>query len=278
MTSAVTLALSRGIYFAATMMLFGDAAFGALLRAKLPIVTPVRDWSLRWAALLGALLSGCVWLGLAAAQMAGAMNGEVLAETLTATLFGRLFLARLAALLGMALLLLLWRGGKLLAILGAIALALPAATGHAATAAPAGFTAIGAILDGTHLLTAGFWIGGLVILARLFQRKEPNLVLALSLFSDWAMIAVLILVMTGLIDAISILLSGGGAPSLLYLAVLGAKLLLVAGMLWLAAANRFKWLPQNRQTVIAKNIVRELCLGVMVVLLAGALGQLQPLR
>jgi putative copper export protein len=273
----VILALSRGIYFAATMILFGEQAFGVILRAKLPIILPVQIWALRWAALLLALVSGCIWLGLAAAQMAGMMNGQVLAETVTATLFGQLFLARLAALLGMALLLLFWRHGRLMAVLAAIALALPAATGHTALASPAGFAAVGMILDASHLLTAGFWIGGLVVLAALFRRKEPNLVLALSLFSDWAMIAVLILVMTGLIDAASILLGGKGTPSLSYLAVLGAKLVLVAAMLWLAATNRFKWLPRNAESTIGRNTVRELVMGLVVVLLAGALGQLQPL-
>jgi putative copper resistance protein D len=270
-------ALSRGVYYAATMILFGEAAFGVLLRAKLPVITPLRVWSLRWIALLSALVSGCLWLGLAAAQMAGAMSGQILGETLTATLFGELFLARLAALLGMALLLLFWRDGKRMAVLAAIALTVPAATSHVALASPAGFTLIGTILDAMHLLTAGFWIGGLVVLVLLFRRKEPNMVLALSLFSDWAMIAVLILVMTGLIDAASILLSGAGTPSLVYLAVLGAKLVLVAAMLWLATANRFKWLPQRREPLIERNTVREFVLGVVVVLLAGALGQLQPL-
>lgn len=271
------LALSRGVYYAATMFLFGDAAFGVLLRAKLPIIAPVRLWAVRWAALLLALLAAWLWLGLAAAQMAGTMNGKVLAETLTATLFGQLFLARLAALSSMALFLLFWRSGRLIAILAAAALALPAATSHAALASPAGFGAIGTILDGAHLLTAGFWIGGLVVLAALFRRQEPNLVLALSLFSDWAMMAVLLLVMTGLIDAASILLGGKGVPSLIYLWVLAAKLALVGVMLWLASANRLKWLPRNKQDVIARNTIRELMLGIVVVLLAGALGQLQPL-
>ena len=62
--------------------------------------------------------------------------------------------------------------------------------------------------DAVHLLTAGFWIGGLAVLVVLFRRKEPNILLALSLFSDWAMIAVLLLVMTGLINAASIILGG----------------------------------------------------------------------
>ena len=113
----------------------------------------------------------------------------------------------------MALLLLFWRRAKLMVLPAAIALALPAVTGHAALASPAGFAAIGTILDGVHLLTAGFWIGGLVVLAALFRRKEPNMLLALSLFSDWAMIAVLLLVMTGLIDAAQVLLGGKGALS-----------------------------------------------------------------
>ena len=50
-------ALSRGVYYAATMVLFGDAAFGVLLRTKLPIIAPLRVWSLRWGALLVALLA-----------------------------------------------------------------------------------------------------------------------------------------------------------------------------------------------------------------------------
>jgi putative copper export protein len=273
----VILALSRGVYFAATMVLFGDAAFGVLLRAKLPVIMPLRIWSLRWAALLVALLAACLWLGLAAVQMADVLNAQVLIQTVTGTLFGQLFLIRLAALLGMALLLLFWRGGRLMAVLAGIALLLPAATSHAALASPAGFTVIGTILDATHLLTAGFWIGGLAVLAALFRRKEPNLLLALSLFSDWAMIAVLLLVMTGLIDTAQVLLGGKGTLSLTYLAVLGTKLVLVATMLWLAAANRLKWLPKGEEGVIARNTVRELSIGVIVVLLAGALGQLQPL-
>lgn len=269
--------LSRGAYFAATMLLFGDAAFSLLLRAKLPVIMPLNIWPLRWAALLVAMLASLLWFGLAAADMAGAMNGPILIKALTATLFGQLFLVRLAALMGMAPLLLFWRRGRLMALLAGVALVLASATSHAAQASPAGFTAIGTILDAAHLLTAGFWIGGLVVLAALFRRKEPNLLLALSLFSDWAVIAVLLLVMTGLIDAASILLGGKGPPSLLYLAVLGTKLALVAAMLWLAATNRFKWLPRNAETIMGRNTMAELTIGIIVVLLAGALGQLQPL-
>ena len=269
-------ALSRGVYYAALMLLFGDAAFGALLRTKLPVIMPLRHWWLRWTALLMALLAGCLWLGLAAAQMADTLNAQVLMATLTSTLFGQLFLVRLVALIVMALLL-FWRRAKWMVLPAGIALALPAATSHAALASPAGFTAIGTLLDATHLLTAGFWIGGLVVLVALFRRKEPNLLLALSLFSEWAMIAVLLLVMTGLIDAAQVLLGGKGTLSTLYLAVLGAKLALVAGMLGLALVNRFRLMPDGRAALIARNAAIELGLGLTAVLLAGLLGQLQPL-
>ena len=101
--------------------------------------------------------------------------------------------------------------------------------------------------------------------------------LALSLFSDWAMVAVLLLVMTGLINSASILLGQEGHMSALYLSVLGIKLALVAGMLGLALVNRFKLMPKGREALIARHVAVELGLGLAAVLLAGLLGQLQPL-
>ena len=269
------LAVARGIYYAAAMLLFGGAAFEALLRAKLPVILPRRMPVLRWAAWGLALLTAMAWLALAARAMADRLDVPVIVQTATDTLFGQVFLLRLAALLGLGLLMLLRRGRKIAVLLAALALALPAVTSHAAESSPAGFTAIGATLDGVHLLACGFWIGGLVVLAALFHRNEPNMLLALSLFSDWAMVAVLLLVMTGLINAASILL-GHGAPSPVYLGVLGAKLALVAVMLGLATVNRFRLMPRGTDAGIARNAALELGLGLIVVLLAGALGQLQP--
>jgi putative copper resistance protein D len=206
--------------------------------------------------------------------MAGTLDGQAVMQTITATLFGQLFAIRMVALAALAFV--LKRGAKLAVLLAATVLCLPAATSHAAAASPAGFTVLGASLDGLHLVTAGFWIGGLALLLQLHRRKEPNILLALSLFSEWAMIAVLLLVMTGLINGASILLGDTGKPALLYLAVLGTKLVLVAGMLGLAAMNRFRLMPQGRDQTIARNAALELGAGIIVVLLAGALGQLQP--
>ena len=266
------IAFARAVYFLAAMALFGGAALGTLLKSRLPIIAPVRlprAWIVP-----AALLAACVWFVLAAAQMAGALSARALLETATATLYGQLFLIRIALLLALALV--PRRRQKLTALLAAAALALPAATSHAAASSPAGFTAIGTSLDAVHLLTAGFWIGGLAVLAALFRRKEPNILLALSLFSDWALVSVLLLAMTGLINAASIVLADKNAAAPLYLGVLGAKLALVALMLVLAGINRFKRVPRGDQRGIARNAAWELGLGIIVVLLAGALGQLSP--
>jgi putative copper export protein len=50
----------------------------------------------------------------------------------------------------------------------------------------------------------------------------------------------------------------------------------VAIMLALAAVNRFKLMPRANDRAIARNAAFELGLGLIVVMLAGALGQLQP--
>jgi copper resistance protein D len=272
------LMLARGLTFAASMLLFGLCAFTWLLRARLPMILPVRDQSLRWALLLLALAAGCAWFGLAAADMADAMDRQVVMSAARDTRFGQFFLGRMAALAGLGLLLAVRRGRALMVLLSALALVLPAATSHAAAASPAGFAAIGAITDGVHLLTGGFWIGGLLVLLLLWRRREPNMPLALSLFSDWAMVAVLLLVMTGLINSASILLGQEGRMSTLYVSVLGAKLALVAGMIGLALVNRFRLMPKGREALIARHTAIELGLGLVAVLLAGLLGQLQPLR
>jgi len=268
---------ARGLYFAATMTLFGEAVFAAALRKRLPVIVPAATTQLRWAVLTLALLASGAWLMLAAAQMAGtAPDAAITAQVLRGTLFGQVFAVRIVLLLALVVLLACNSGPRWVALASGMALALPALTSHAAAASPANFTVIGATLDAVHLLSGGIWIGGLAALAALFRRKEANIVLALSLFSEIAMIAVLLLAMTGLINAASILLGDKGAAAPLYLAVLGGKLATVAAMLGLAIANRFRLLPRGNTRAIARNAAMELMMGVIVVFLAGALGQLPP--
>jgi putative copper resistance protein D len=261
----VILIAARGLYF------------GAALRMRLPVIAPLLLTRLRWMLLGLALLSSGAWLVLAAAQMAGTAPDAMLTrKVLESTLFGQVFAARLLLLLIAAVLLAGGSGARWIALVSGVALALPAITSHAAASSPANFTAIGATLDAAHLLAGGVWIGGLLALGALFRRKEANILLALSLFSEIAMVAVLLLVMTGLINAASIILGDKGAPSPLYLVVLGCKLVLVLAMLGLAGANRFRLLPRGNTAAIARNAAIEMGMGLIVVFLAGALGQLQP--
>ena len=81
------LVLARGLYFVASLLLFGLCAFTWLLRARLPMILPLRDQSLRWALLLLALAAGCAWLGLAAAALlvaAGRTSASAASDTMAA--------------------------------------------------------------------------------------------------------------------------------------------------------------------------------------------------
>ena len=267
------------------MLVFGGAMLRAILRTRLPALA-LPQGRLLTAAALVALLSAPLALAFTTAQMAGdsaaMFDTHMLTLTMTQTLFGQVFLARLALLLLLVIgALLKWRD-SLLALLSGAALVLISVTSHAADASPANFAAIGITSDGLHLLTGGFWIGGLALLAALFASKtEKNLLAgATTIFAEWGMIAVAILVLTGMLNAASILLGGEGHDMTAYLAVLGAKLALVVGMVALALVNHFRLLPQlaagGSADGLFRNIRRELVLGLVVVALAALLGLLAP--
>lgn len=279
----------RWLHEASLMIVFGGALLRALLSARLPALTLPPQRITRAAALL-ALLSAPLWLGLTTAQMAGdsaaMFDPESLMLTLTQTQFGQVFIPRLGFLILLTLAVLLKKRDSLIALLSGAALALIAVTSHAAEASPANFTAIGITSDGLHLLTAGFWIGGLTLLAALFLGKaeKPLLAGATAIFAEWGMVAVAILLMTGMLNASTILLGGEGHDTTRYLAVLGTKLVLVAAMVGLALVNHFRLLPALTAGGAAgasadrlrANIWRELALGLLVVALAALLGLLAP--
>jgi putative copper resistance protein D len=268
----LALALARWFHEISLMALFGSAALQAMLGLR-PAWAGLRQ-STALVALSGALL----WFFLTAIQMAGGLDDHLLWLALTQSLFGQLFMARLVLLL--LLCLGLWRKWResLLALLSGASLVLISVTSHAAEASPAGFTAIGTISDGLHFLTGGFWIGGLAVLANLYGRGNPAFANAAGRFAQWGMIAVTGLILTGMLNAATILLGGRDAP--LYLAVLGAKLVLVAIMVALALINHFRLLPRLSQRgtaeKLAGNISMEFSLGLVVVGLAALLALLPP--
>lgn len=275
----------RGLHLASLMLLFGSALLLRRFEARVPELA-MQSGGLRrtrWACAVLALLSGPLWLGLATAQMANDLHAMIdpatLWLTLRDTLFGQMLAVRMAVMILVAVTV-QFRLEMLTALLAGIALALVSVTSHAAAASPAGFAAFGIAGDVLHLLCGGFWLGGLIVLASILaQRAEaPRLHQALSLFADWAMIAVALLALTGLMNAATIIL--GGEPARLYLGVLGAKLVLVLAMVGLALTNHFRLLPRLANPALRAafkgNVAWEFGLGLAVVLLAGLLGLLPP--
>jgi putative copper export protein len=275
----------RGLHLAGLMLLLGSALLLLRLRRTVPELGlesgALRRW--RLAALALAMVTAPLWLALATAQMAGSdaaiTDPAALRLTLTDTLFGQMLAARTILLVLLAVAMRFRREGAI-ALLCGLALVTVSVTSHAA-AAP-GLAGLGAAGDALHLLCGGFWLGGLAVLAAIMaQRQEaPRLIQAVSLFADWAMIAVALLVLTGMINAATILLGGEGHAAKLYLGVLGAKLVLVLAMIALALTNHFRLLPRLAQAqardTLKGNVIWEAALGVLVVLLAGLLGLLPP--
>jgi putative copper resistance protein D len=276
-------AVIRWLQEASLMALFGDAALRLVLGRRLPALAIPRESWRRVAGLL-ALASAALWLFCAAGEMAGSpgagLDPGTLKTVITQTLFGEVFLARLGLILFLCVGIYLDLRESLLALLAGSALVLISVTSHAAEASPAHFTAIGAISDGLHFLTGGFWIGGLSVLTLLFVKNREHFARAIVVFAEWGMIAVVVLVLTGMLNAATILLGGEGHDAPVYLSVLGAKLVLVMAMIGFAVFNHFRLLPklmeQGPAARLDKNIRMEFTLGLVVVGLAVVLSLLQP--
>jgi putative copper resistance protein D len=176
-----------------------------------------------------------------------------------------------------------WTGRlRVTAWLSGAALILIAATGHSAGASLPGFAIIGLANDSLHLLTAGYWIGGLCVLAAMLGSRPsaPRLPQAVALFAEWGMIAVALLVMTGIINAAMVLLGNPGHDNLAYAGILALKIVLALTMIALALGNHIRLLPRLAQPGIAARLRNragwELGLGLVVVGFAALLSLLAP--
>jgi putative copper resistance protein D len=276
----------RALHYFCLAILFGGAAFEAALRRYMPAL-PIEKRRLYGRALLGALVTALLWLGLTAGQMGGnwtdAVNGPVLHKVLADTQFGTEFLIRIGFLLLLSVLLALNSAARWRAVAAAGALAAIAMTGHAEASGPPPFGFVGAANDAVHLLSAGFWIGALILLGDLLAQRtnRPFAARMLALFSNRGMIAVALLVMTGIINALTILLSGPGHPATLYVALLCIKIALAFGMVGVAIFNRLRLTPQIEHgaggAALQRSIVVELTLAIAILIVVGFLGQIMPL-
>ena len=266
--------------------------FGVALFALYSVNAPLRFRPLlRGLALLGALLSVAGLL-----LMTSAMSGE----TQLAALWPHLQMMLLETDVGLAwalrmiaLIVVLAQPGKWLASMaGAVALTSLAWSGHGAM--DEGSLRVWHFLsDILHLLAAGAWLGGmlaLVLLARggVDEARIRLLAEAVKRFEWIGAAIVLTLSVSGVVNYLFIV--GSRLDDVLlgtYGVLLAIKVVLFAGMLVLAALNRFHLGPalarslRDGQYVIAAHALRrsvllELGMALLIVTLVAWLGTLSP--
>jgi copper transport protein len=136
----------------------------------------------------------------------------------------------------------LWAAG----IAGAVAMLIRATGSHAAAANPAWTQET---LQWLHFLSAGAWIGGIVLLVLLLRerRDQPAPVVEARRFSNVATVAVGVILMTGSLRAVQEL---GGLRELAHVfsssygTVLTVKVLVAFGLIALGAVNRQRSIPR----------------------------------
>lgn len=252
-----------------------------------------------------ALFSGILWFIFAVANMSGTLEGvldrEMLSTVLGDTSFGKVWIARLV--LTIVTIVVIWnrfdsksgpRSSVIEPLLAATLLISLAGVGHSQVEeGTAG--AIHIVSDAAHLLAAGAWLGGLIPLAFILStgRGDREVSLATDLnqvlvrFSGMGYLAVATLVGTGLVNSWYLVGSVTGLPTTQYGELLLFKLALFAGMLSLAAINRF-WLVPSMSKANAdgggsvwkgrlrNQVIAEQSLGLLVLSIVSVLGTIRP--
>jgi len=256
----------RWAHLAASVLVVG--AFAMTLLAGAPRWPTARAWQARvlvWARalLLVAIVFGVASLAWQTAILEGragaGLDPHALMRVLLETQAGHVWLARQGLLILLAAWVMLvperddktdWlvaRGQA--ALLGVAALVMLGAAGHAAAIEPGTFVALA--VDGVHLLAAGIWVGALLPLAALLRCSmteagadaRPYAVIAARRLSRTALLAVVVLAVTGLANAWAFVGSVGGLLGTPYGRLLLIKLSVLAPILALAIANRRRLLP-----------------------------------
>jgi putative copper resistance protein D len=305
----------RDIHFASSVIVAGIVFFDLLIAA--PVLRPdlplpltessFRNWALKilWIGLTVSIASALAWLALLSARITDKPLDEVVADgtiwiVLWQTQFGLAWAIRILFGIMLAAALLLRRNGKTGAIWQGVIAALIAA-GYLGSLAFAGHgqEGLGAerkihlAADFLHLIAAGLWLGGLIPLAILLTylrrfREEPWVLAACdaaSRFSNLGIIAVSVLLISGIINASFLV---GGIQNLTetgYGRLLILKLALFVAMFCLATINRQYLLPRictgiDQSCLSVQRLVRstlaETAVGLGIITIVGILGIMAP--
>jgi copper resistance protein D len=298
------LVVIRGVHFAATAIVTGTLIFRAVVleAAASPTARLVRAKTLRvaWISLAVSAVSGMIWLLLEASSMSGlpfkeAMTPGVLSTVMNETQFGFVAEIRLAMAVILAGCLAYHRFAPARGLALASSLGLIAAlawTGHAGST-PGAAGNLHLTADIFHLLAAAAWIGGLISLVVLLSvaRRDRSLAGAslardaAQRFSAVGIASVIVVFVTGMINAWILVGSWHGLIATGYGRLLMLKMALFAVMLVIAATNRF-WLtprlgaspeselPALRQ--LTRNSLIEIALALVIFAIVGMLGTLHP--
>jgi putative copper resistance protein D len=292
-------------HLAACVLLMGSC--GVLLLAGRPRTPTAARWDARIAGfcrllVLAAIVSGVVWLLARTAVFENRPHAAVEPRTVWHVVLdtwpGLVWLARHGLLIVLGAFMVVgpdvterrnWiavRGEALL--LASLALALGSASSHAAAISPG--TAQAVASDVAHLLGTGLWLGGLLPLALLLWSASrdagadarPYAVLAARRFSRVALIAMLVLVASGVLNALAQVESVGALMGTTHGRLLLAKLVVLVPILALAVVNRTRILPAvgapSMMRRLAAFVALEAALALVLLALAAAMTLTTPAR
>lgn len=292
------LVIARWLSFVAVAGLFGMALFPlyASANTRRAYLARPATRALTIAGGIVALVSSAAWAGATLANMAGdsaaICDGDAWRSFLFDASFGVAWIVRGVLVFALALTAVTTRGlgaSTAVAVLSAGLLISQAWVGHVVSiAAPArwGVTVAYAF----HVVGAGAWFGGLVSLgvvmngllaSKTIDRREAEDVL--TRFSNVGLAAVAAIIVGGAINTIA---HGASATAIVVASDWGRalvlKLTLVTGMLLLACHNRFVLMPRlskgeaSAVPALARSVVAEQVLGLVVLAVTAALGVLDP--
>jgi putative copper resistance protein D len=296
------------LHYAATTTLAGVSFFPlyACVGAEPETLARWRK-KLLLAAAVVALLSGFAWFAFAVANMSGALadlaDSEVVLSVMRDTGFGIVWTVRMIIAVAMVVAATMQVSSRatvgqdlITSFLAAGLLASLAGVGHSQIE-EGWVSVLHVTADAAHLVAAGAWLGGLAPLGFIllgYARTKPeagswDVDGVLLRFSGMGYAAVATLVGTGLVNSWLLVGSVSGLFQTSYGRILLGKLVFFAGMLALAAANRF-WLvpgmeaartagPGDRElwrSRLRTHVLGEQALGLLVLLSVSVLGTIRP--